>query len=202
MTRTLPYFLAMLLLTMMSSVAQAQLFGTRSLGQPLSRRSAASAVSTTGEISGNERFLRENRGGSDFVGSDQGDQRGFVGSQQARGRGSVISSTTGLREKTDRSSQINRALPAIAKNAMYPPRIQLGELTIRERQVRSDPQLAAQLVSSRRFSTGCHFSVSVAGRQATVQGEVASARERHLAELVLLLEPGIESVVNQLKVTN
>ncbi len=202
MTRTLRCCLPLLLLTTMSSIAEAQLFGTRSLGQPLSRRPVATRVSTTGEISGNERFLRENRGSSDFVGSDQRDQRGFVGSQQARGTGAVLSSTAGLREKRDRSSQINRSLPAVSKNTMYPPRIQLGELKIRERQVQSDPRLADQLMNSRRFSKESHFSVSVAGRQATVQGEVTSARERQLAELVLLFEPGIESVVNQLKVAN
>lgn len=194
------FWFTLLLLVATTSVAQAQLFGTRTLGQPLSRRPGASAGNGAGEIAGNERFLRENRRRSDFVGSDQRDQQGFVGSQQARGTGPVISSTAGLREKTDRSSQTNRPLPALAKGAMYPPRIRLDQVTPVTDGKQAASRLAEQLAKSTRFSSACRFSVSVAGRQAIVQGEVSSARERHLVELVLLFEPGIESVSNQLKV--
>ncbi|MCP4817353.1 MAG: hypothetical protein GY888_32960, partial [Planctomycetaceae bacterium] len=69
------FWFTLLLLVTTTSVAQAQLFGTRPLGQPLSRRPGASAGNDAGQIAGNERFLRENRRRSDFVGSDQRDQQ-------------------------------------------------------------------------------------------------------------------------------
>jgi hypothetical protein len=42
--------------------------------------------------------------------------------------------------------------------------------------------------------------VSVEGATATLRGEVASERDRTLAERLVLFEPGIDSVRNELKV--
>ncbi|MBC8350537.1 MAG: BON domain-containing protein [Planctomycetes bacterium] len=180
--------------------AEAQLFGSRSLGQPLQRRAGPGSSSQAGQLQGGERFLRGNRGRAEFVGSDQREQQGFVGSEQARTTGAVGSSVAGLRQRTDRSSQINRPLALSKANEMYPPQLQLG-FSLPERELTElGTHLAEELQGSSRFSAQCRFEVSVAGRTAILRGEVTSVRERDLAELVARIEPGISSVRNELLV--
>ena len=184
--------------------AEAQLFGSRSIGQPLQRRVGPSRFSRAGDLQGNERFLRGNRAAADFVGSDQREQQGFVGSEQARGAGAVTSSVAGLRERTDRSSQMNRPLTLPGVDEMYHPRLRLGfalpgpSVTVADLGRRVTEELAAP----NRFSERSQIVVSVEGRMATLRGEVASARERDLAELVVLVEPGISQAKNELNVVD
>lgn len=92
--------------SLLVETAEAQLFGARSLGQPLNRRAAAGAASTSamesaGTVRGDERFLRGNRGRREFVGSTRDSQQGFVGSEQAIGVGRVRTSVESLREPPD-----------------------------------------------------------------------------------------------------
>jgi hypothetical protein len=182
--------------------AEAQLFGSRNLGQPLQRRAGPGSASQAGQLQGGERFLRGNRGRAEFVGSDQREQQGFVGSEQARTTGAVVSSVAGLRQRTDRSSRINRPLTPPKASEMYPPQLQLG-FALPERELTElGTRLAEELQGSSRFSEQCRFEVSVAGRTAILRGEVTSARERDLAELVVLIEPGISRVRNELLVAN
>ncbi len=182
-------------------VAEAQLFGSRSLGQPLQRSAGPGSSSRAGELQGSERFVRGNRGRAEFVGSDQREQQGFVGSEQARTTGAVVSSVAGLREQTDRSSQINRPLALAKANEMYPPKLQLGFALPARELTELGTHLAEELRGSSRFSEHCRFEVSVEGRTAILRGEVTSARERDLAELVARIEPGISRVRNELLVT-
>jgi hypothetical protein len=53
---------------------------------------------------------------------------------------------------------------------------------------------------SPELRSNSRIDVSVAGRVATLRGEVASERDRSLAEKLVLFEPGIDSVKNELKV--
>ena len=188
------------LVFMGGAVAEAQLFGSRSLGQPLQRGVGPSRFSQAGELQGSERFLRGNRGRLDFVGSDQREQQGFVGSEQARGTGAVMSSTAGLRKRPDRDSQINRRLTLPDAGEMYHPRLRLGFELPKTFLTDLGHQLTEELSASARFSEQCRLVGSGEGRTAILQGEVTSARERDLAELVALVEPGISQVRNELKV--
>src|SRR6056297_4104551 len=117
--------------------AHAQLFGERTLGQPLSRRARAAvasppatdslpALDSAGSVQGDERFIRGNRSPNEFVGSERGSQQGFVGSEQAIGVGRVRTSVESLRQPPDRSAQINRPVPALPANAMYYPRLSVS----------------------------------------------------------------------------
>ena len=79
------------------------MFGQRQLGGFLSRQESPGAVNnpaeemihSSGSLTGTERFLRGNRRLNDFIGTDMGDARSFVGVTQARqaahaaGRGHV-----------------------------------------------------------------------------------------------------------------
>lgn len=188
------------LVFMSGAVAEAQLFGSRTLGQPLQRRVGPSRFSQAGELQGSERFLRGNRGRADFVGSDQREQRGFVGNEQARGTGAVVTSTAGLRERPDRGSQINRPLTLPEAGEMYHPRLRLGFVLPKTSLTDLGHRLTEELSASARFSEQCRLVVSVAGRTAILQGEVTSVRERDLAELVALVGQGISQVRNELKV--
>ncbi|MBM4074772.1 MAG: BON domain-containing protein [Planctomycetes bacterium] len=186
--------------------AEAQITGSRSLGTPLrrgTRPGSAGATSVPGaNLSGAERFIRGNRGMAEFVGSDRRDTSGFVGNEQARPASAVVSSTTGLRERTDRTSQINRPLTQPDAKGMYHPNLSI-DFSVPDHSLDDlGPRLTNQLSKSSRFSPGCRFEVSVVERTAILKGEVSSARERDLAEIAILVEPGISTVKNEIVVAN
>ena len=84
---------------------------------------------------------------------------------------------------------------------MYHPKLRLDSATLPERPATDlGSQLTAELQASNRFSEDCRIEVSVAGRTAILRGEVTSASERDLAELVVGFEPGISNVKNELAV--
>ena len=203
-----------------NNIVQAQLFGTRNLRQPLQRQAGANRFSQAGTLQGSERFLRGNRGRAEFVGSDQRESQGFVGREQASRAATVASSTAGIRARADRSSQINRPLLPPERGSMYHPRLRLTfgpEETLEVAPVESEiggqaadiprssvrrdvaARLTTELRESSRFSERSRIEVWVAGRTATLRGEVVSVRERDLAELVVLVEPGISRVLNELR---
>ena len=106
--------------SLLAADASAQLFGERTLGRPLSRQPAhfgdksvaaarTSGRATAGSFSVPEpnsgrrgkraawstrgaRFIRGNRKATDFVGTDTGEAKQFVGSEQAAGTGEEIRS--------------------------------------------------------------------------------------------------------------
>ncbi|MDP6554303.1 MAG: BON domain-containing protein [Pirellulaceae bacterium] len=195
------YLLILFAVILMSdAAAEAQLFGSRSFGQPLQRRVGPARFSGAGDLQGSERFLRRNRGRADFVGSDQREQQGFVGSEQARVTGRVMSSIAGLRERVDRTSQINRPLALPDTNEMYHPKLRLDFAPSKPPLTDVENRLTDVMSLSSRFSERSRIVVSVEGRTAILRGEVTSARERDLAELVALFEPEISKVQNVLKV--
>jgi hypothetical protein len=192
---------AVLLVLAAAGPAAAQLFGPRTLGQPLSRRSgpAAQSQEQAGSLQGNERFLRGNRRRTDFVGVDRADASTFVGMEQAGQARSERTAVEGLRE---------RRAPRTALNQ---PRGPLGPNELREKLVLSDEIAATEgLINrqevSRRLSesltrlSDATIAVSVAGQTAILRGTVASARARDLAELIVSFEPGIVEIDNRLQV--
>jgi hypothetical protein len=56
------------------------------------------------------------------------------------------------------------------------------------------------LVRSPQMSGPSRIVVSMAGRTAILQGEVPSARDREMAEILLSFEPGISTIQNELQV--
>ena len=173
--------------------AEAQLFGRRNLGGSISRRSIRG--SQTNVVSGAERFIRGNRRRSNFVGSDP---RRFVGAQFGepigRSRGPVSQS-----RKTQARRIVNPPYPALQKNGPYEPRLEIAfESQSTNSTVTS--ALTSRLESLQGLQRLGSISVSVQDQTAKLRGEVVSARARDLAELVVLFEPGISSVSNELVV--
>ena len=180
------------LLPALSQTSNAQLFGARQLGNTLSRRPKP------GELTGSERFLRENRNRREFVGRDQRELRRFIGARQASVNGAVAPAAADLRplQKSDanRSNTSSRR-----RTTVYPPKLQLGFPVRVLPAERLESALRSRLEQARLGLQGT-IEVLVEGRTATLEGMVASPHDRALAEQLCLLEPGIDRVDNRLKV--
>ncbi|NOX53062.1 MAG: BON domain-containing protein [Planctomycetes bacterium] len=197
---------AILLLTVAAEPVSAQLFGARTLGQPLSRRTrpgistSPSAASDVGTLSGAERFLRSNRRRSDFVGSDSRDVRSFVGAVQAQTSGRVTSPTAGLRVEIGETSSVNRPRGAPRTTGLYEPRLRIAFSIPQNSGGSATRDLTAYRGAFQALERLGRIEVSVEGQTATLRGTVLSEHDRRLAALVVLFEPGIVSVRNELRV--
>jgi len=184
--------------------AEAQMFGSRNVGQPLARRPGPGALEeqvNVGTLQGSERFLRQNRSALDFVGRDIAEIPRFLGNIQARTRGQIPASTQGLTRRVDRSESINQPLLPARRGMLYPPRLDINL----ESSLSLDSTLAGQkaletLVRSPQLAGTSRIEVLVAGRTAILQCEVHSASDRELAEILLTFEPGISAIQNDLQV--
>ena len=176
--------------------AEAQVFGSRSIRRNLNRQVSNNA----GMVQGNERFIRGRRRNS-FVGADQAEMTGFVGNEQARTSGRIASPTGGLKAFVDRSSTINRVIPGIRKSDFYPASIQIPlDLLAATNSPGKDAVLAEALNREIRIKVSESIEVLVANRFATLRGEVASANQKSLAELLIRFEPGIDEIRNEIEV--
>ncbi len=153
---------------------------------------------TVGTLQGTERFLRTNRQGAGFIGVDIRDRRRFVGARPV--------TTTGPRPTTP-SVQIERALPqgqtaapARRRGGMYEPPLEIGFEYAGPVRQEVSVALAQHLRSSPALDPANRIEVSVEGTTATLRGEVASERDRALAEQLALFEPGVYAVRNELRV--
>lgn len=205
--RHAPYALGLAVVAwlLLGSGAQAQMFGSRGgsvLAQdPLktNQGSSASATGGVGTLNFNERFIRGNRRTGNFVGGDSRDRRGFVGSQQG---GQTTRSRPVITTPRSAAPDANRTASAArrGRSGMYDPRLSIAFEVTRPTEEEVAESLARLLTASPGFQSANRFEVSVEGGIATLQGEVASERDRTLAERLILFEPGIDSVRNELKV--
>ena len=182
----------------------AQLFGPRTFGRPLSRRTGPglSQQTSSGTIQGSERFLRGNRGATDFVGSDSRDARRFVGNEQANPARRVRTAVEGLRERRSARTSLNRPRGPLKAGEVYEQLALSADMAPPDVVPPGPPVTAVEL--SRRLTDSlarfgeARIGVSLAGRTAILRGTVASARQRELAKTMVLFEPGISQVQNQL----
>ena len=188
--------------------AQAQLFGQRQLGtlRSLQRppgamsNPAASAVNNPGgTITGAERFVRGARQATDFIGTDSGDRRGFVGLSQSRSRRTPPLLPLQARPEPN----VNQAASQNESNsatALYPTRLTLSpELTVAPPEA-IQATLDRRLRNSPRIRWTSPLELTVDGQTAILRGEVATSRDRELAQAWAEFEPGISSVQNDLTV--
>jgi len=179
--------------------ANGQMFGSRSLGGGLGTSNPGSDVGGVGTLNFNERFIRGNRRAGAFVGGDSRDRRNFVGSQQLH-TGRVRASISRPRPST--APDANRTAPpsTVARTGVYEPRLSIAfDVTPPPAEAVAE-DLARLLQAAPSLHATSPIEVSVEGRVATLRGEVASERDRLLAERLILFEPGIDSVRNELKV--
>ena len=179
--------------------ANAQMFGKRTMGSVLSQDRLGSSAGT-GMLNFNERFIRGNRRSGNFVGTDSRDSRGFVGSQQGGERGRARSATSGLRIQSAPDANRTASASIQRRSGPYQPQLSLGFETTRPSEQSAAEMLLAQLESLPGFHPTGPIEVLVEGGKATLRGEVASERDRSLAERLALFEPGIDAVRNELKV--
>ena len=188
------------LLFAVSDDAFAQMFGNRTFGQSLSRRSRVGSLEDAGTLTGNERFWRNNRRRTDFVGTDSREQNAFVGAVQANTTGTVRSATAGLRVEMGETSSVNRARGAPSQTGRYDPRLQVAFSVPSQDEPVANSELAHRLDSVETIARTGPIEVLVANRTAILRGEVSSERDRRMAELMILFEPGISAVRNELTV--
>ena len=146
------------------------------------------------------RFLRENRREGDFVGADSGDQNGFVGVQDAGGSGPVRSATAGLRIKQSRDANVDARSATEQRSAIYDPRLSVGFTVNRRPPTEVGADLRRRLLGIANLKLSGRLEVTVRGDTAVVSGRAESSRDRELAALVLMFEPGIAKVENRLTV--
>jgi hypothetical protein len=192
--------------------ASAQLFGARTEGTPVSRRvrpslttSTANGPAATSTGLQGARFLRENRSAKDFVGSDaEATAKHFVGAQEV-GDATMVQSAVGDLRSRLATAVANRQLQAAAatptpNTAMNPPRLEVSFAYSAPSAEELPSVLLQRLTACPEFHPIGPIAVSLAGRTAIVRGTVASARDRFLAQQLLLFEPGISTVKNDLLV--
>jgi hypothetical protein len=234
---TLPLTLSLALVVVASlcTSAEAQLFGKRTVGGSFQPRVGPGAsrtdtsVEDAGNIQGSERFLRENRSGRDFVGSDRREQQGFVGSQQALGTGRVRAATEGLETAEDPTARINPPLAPLRPKAMYYPKLVLDTLTFSPlktstenlpspstatnrvpsysvigdstRNAKSNNKNDYRITTEQRLANWSDGTVKMTreGERVVLRGRVASKSQAEKIEILLSLEPGIYSIDNRLE---
>jgi len=196
------YLGIVILLLSEMAIADAQLFGTRNLGQPLARqpRAVAAPSADSGRVTGSERFIRGNRDRNSFVGADQGETQSFVGSQQGSTSGVIVSSTAGIEAAVDRTNEINEVLETPPSRKMYLPKIVLSPELIVGMQTDVKPIVKEQIRKSVNLASLQKIEVLVVNQTAILRGVVSSDKERKLAATLALFEPGIWKVENQLQV--
>ena len=197
---------AFLCVLMLTDSCQAQgLFGQRSLGGSLSKRSrpgaTAASQSTPGTVESGRRFLREERSVSDFVGSNTTAEAasGFVGGQSAAT--AAVSSVTGLTEEA--RPPLNR--PRIIRpTGLYAERLTLSsdvfDVGSTSSSISEDTPRISESLQSFIQARSVTIEVSPADHSAILRGAVPSEADRQQTELLVMFEPGIRKVVNELTV--
>lgn len=177
-------------------------FGPRSALSSIISSSGSSGVSATGGASllrGNERFLRPPRRPGEFVGTDARDRREFVGVQPSEG-GETVAPAVGPVVAARAAQVAGTAMPLGRRAGAYEPRLVVGFAAASSPPGELSETLTRRIRSIPGLDPANRIEVSVEGRKAVLRGEVVSARDRALAEQLILFEPGIYAVRNDLKV--
>ncbi len=154
------------------------------------------------------RFLRQNRTGQ-FVGSDTGDvgaSLGILGGNQAGAAGlnAVIQQLRPQGQGRQRNNQPNQGA-GMGNRGQQPiyrvsrePGFQVAQPT--NTTAAFNERLTNLVNRSRTVQADSPIEVQMSGRVAILRGSVASDRARVLAARLVLLEPGVDQVDNQLQV--
>lgn len=182
------------------------LFGGRSLGQGVNPRSrnflgtssnqVEQAQTGAGEVTGGERFLRENRGPGAFVGADSGDASNFF--SQLQGSGFIDSGLDQFARNRAQQFQGNQN----QRTARTPlrPRLSLGFSYNGRSQTRVTGSIQTRLAKLRQLDTLEPVTVAMDSQTAVLRGRVANEHDRELVARIVLLEPGVRQVRNELAV--
>ena len=170
---------------------------------------------TAGTITGEERFLRENRAADEFVGGLRAEDIEFIGAVSVDPN-EVKSSIEGplVVEERQPANLLENAQTVQRATGMYSPRLVLspqvemaiGCDSLQLKQCRDAMALRSFDLSMQRLAltdppgTTGSVEVLVEDGLARLRGTVPSERDRDLAELLVHLEPGIWRVQNDIVV--
>lgn len=192
-------FLTVLMLgTISTGIARGQMFGSRDLGSSFTPR--ARPGSDVGAVSGGERYLRGNRGRGSFVGRDRSSGTGFVGNTQGTTAGNVASAVQNLRVQATPLVSVNQPRTPRGKGDLYDPRLEIGFALTPPEPAEVQQTLTRRLREESATGRFEQIEVSLEGRTARMRGTVASASDRAVAEALVLFEPGVDAVQNELQV--
>lgn len=200
-SRILKAVLIPLVLAGLAASANAQLFGPRQIGRN-SRGQSLIDSANVGTTAGNRRFMRDARSASEFVGADP-DSGNFVGSTQSQNDGQAVSAVAGLREQP--TLRVNRPR-TVSNSGPYPARLQI-DFAVPPPAVGTGDRI--RVISGVTLSTATQellqdrrvqLSPAPTGRSVVLTGTVPSAHDRRIAELLVMFEPGVETVANDLQV--
>ena len=164
------------------------------------------AADNAGTISGTERFLRRNRSGRSFVGSDLRERRGFVGRQQARNTAQIRSAvtTTPVPPRPDVNQQLRQRGRRRGRNTIYRPRLVVDVDAEAATVIATDEPYAMLLSENLELviARGLNESVQahLEGQTVVLRGTVGSSHARALAEQIARLAPKVWDVRNELEV--
>ena len=147
----------------------------------------------------NRRFLRQNRSSNDFVGKNSAQSGKFVGSVQTDGT-FVKPAAADAVERSAPVSLLNPARTPVPKNRMYEPRLSVGFRPISRPEADVSATLQKQVYRLNQRDPSIQVTTIVVGQTVHLQGNVGSEEQRALIEQMMLFEPGISSVQNDLRV--
>jgi hypothetical protein len=133
-----------------------------------------------------------------FVGADAQEARTFVGMQPSATT-EQVAPTVGPVSRSPTATVATDAAAGRDRRA-YPPRLAIGFDVPQPSSAAVSEAVTRQLATISGLHPANRIEVSVAGRVATLTGVVASARDRALIESLVLFEPGIAVVRNDLQV--
>jgi hypothetical protein len=200
--KVLALIVAFLCVLVLSDSCHAQgLFGQRSLGGSLSKRSRPGSASTSGAADSKPRFVRDEPSAGDLVGTTTAAEAAskFVGRESAVT--AAVSSVMGLTEEA--RAPLNR--PRIIRpTGLYAERLTLApdvvnSGTTSQNNVAALPQISESLRSFIQ-SRSLTIEASPEDHSAILRGAVPSEADRQQTELLVMFEPGIQKVVNELTV--
>lgn len=142
-------------------------------------------------------LLLQARASDTFVGRDITEAGRFVGAIGAQGAGEIRSAVPSV--IPPEMSDVNRVPPPPVNDPRrrpYPPRLRLsGELETSPAELAA---LTTRIQEHLSTSLGLPVQVTLAQRTAILEGQVATAHQRTLAELLARFEPGVSTIDNRL----
>jgi hypothetical protein len=200
--------------TAMGSGAGSSAFGGMSQGNGMGQGFGINNQLNVGQgPTGNEWYVPGNRRAGQFVGSDSGDARNFIGAfSQLTGMANQGRNQFGAnnqfgnrqngnrnqqgqnqgrngRNREERSPMLRSYAAGFSFNPDANPSRGVGQ------------RLATQLSQSRSVGAIGPVQVQMQGKTAVLRGVVASEQERSLAAQMAMLEPGVSAVQNELQIS-
>lgn len=146
---------------------------------------------SVGQVTGNERFVRNNRRPGQFVGGDSADTNNIFSQLQG------MAAQQGPRNQNQQNVSSLNVRPTQSK-----ARVQItpGFVVHGPADSKISATLQERLEKSKRIERRGPITVMLDGNTAVLSGSVATEHDRDLAERVALLEVGVAAVRNELTV--